>query len=247
MNERGRNQTEFSQSRHSQSSRKEKENLGALMLTNRKQLIERIQNNDRLDEIIVYFFVMSIVCIVAYGMCLGFHSGFVLQIFSSGIKAPILFYGTMLICTPALYACNALIGPQLSFKQILSLLILKTYFISFILISAAPILFYFSFTSDSYEFTSVLNIVICAIAGSCGIYMLWTEMNRFSDQCKGKFMKVMLQIWLFIYMFVGTQMAWSLRPFIGYLDHFVWWGEESGNFYIRSIELLMTLLHIQQP
>jgi hypothetical protein len=79
------------------------------------------------------------------------------------------------------------------------------------------------------------------------VYMLWKEMNHFSKTSTGTFMKSMLQIWLLIYMFVGTQIAWSLRPFIGYLDEFVWFGKEPGNFYIRSIELLISLFHIHTP
>lgn len=231
---------------HSNQSSPKNESLGTIMLTDRAKIITRIKNQDKLDEMIPYFFRMSLLFIMIYGVCLGVYSGNGFQIISSGIKTPMLFFCTMFICAPALYACNILIGPRLSLKQIITLLILKTYFIAFILISAAPILLYFTFTSNSYEFTSLLNITICMVAGSCGVYMLWKEMLEFAKECEGTFMVSLLRIWLFIYMFVGTQMAWSLKPFIGSSDQFVWFRPENGNVYITIVKLIISLFNPSQ-
>lgn len=42
-----------------------------------------------------------------------------------------------------------------------------------------------------------------------------------------------LQVWILIFGFVGTQMAWSLRPFIGTPDlGFQIFREQESNFYL---------------
>jgi hypothetical protein len=42
----------------------------------------------------------------------------------------------------------------------------------------------------------------------------------------------MLYVWIVLYAFVGSQMAWTLRPFIGYPDaRFELIRDLGGNFY----------------
>ena len=48
---------------------------------------------------------------------------------------------------------------------------------------------------------------------------------------EGQSWKGILGIWMVLYVFVGTQLAWILRPFIGNPESpFVWFRGKSGSF-----------------
>lgn len=54
-----------------------------------------------------------------------------------------------------------------------------------------------------------------------------------SDKQEGaKMRRLLLYVWIVLYAFVGSQMAWTLRPFIGFPDaRFELIRELGGNFY----------------
>jgi hypothetical protein len=52
----------------------------------------------------------------------------------------------------------------------------------------------------------------------------------------------LLQFWLFLYAFVGTQMAWTLRPFFGSPgEEFQIFRQIEGNFYLNLIYLILRI------
>jgi hypothetical protein len=50
-----------------------------------------------------------------------------------------------------------------------------------------------------------------------------------------------IRIWSLIYIFVGTQLSWLLRPFMGDPGTFVLFREVEGNFYIAMLRVFTTL------
>jgi hypothetical protein len=61
--------------------------------------------------------------------------------------------------------------------------------------------------------------------------------------------KMVLIMWMFVYAFVGSQMAWTLRPFIGAPgSRFELFRQLGGNFYaniIRSIGEILGFLIVR--
>jgi hypothetical protein len=50
-------------------------------------------------------------------------------------------------------------------------------------------------------------------------------------------------LWVLLYGFVGSQMAWTLRPFMGHpTNPFILFDQLGGNFYTDIIQTLGTLL-----
>jgi hypothetical protein len=49
----------------------------------------------------------------------------------------------------------------------------------------------------------------------------------------------LIRIWVLLFGFVGTQLAWTLRPFVGEPDHdFEIFRSIEGNFYVNIVQTL---------
>jgi hypothetical protein len=54
----------------------------------------------------------------------------------------------------------------------------------------------------------------------------------------------LLYVWIVLFGFVGTQLAWTLRPFVGSPDEpFQLFREINGNFYV---DIVRTIGHLVQ-
>lgn len=212
-------------------------NYSQMLLRDRYVLFDNIYHEKDLNGIIRYFAMMSLLLLATYGACLGSYAGN-FQILSSALKIPTLFFLTLAVCAPALFTFNVLLGSKLSLKQIVAMLMVKTFLISLILVSFAPIMLFFIVTASSHDFTTLLNVSMCSIAGAFGLSLLWKGMDYITLKQDEAPNNGILIIWIGIYMFVGTQLAWSLRPFVGETGFFSWFREIDGNFYAYLLSLL---------
>ena len=140
-----------------------------------------------------------------------------LQAISSGIKVPILFTLIILICFPAFFVIQSILGSKLTILQMISIILSGFVMISTILVSFAPIILFFLITGGSYAFIQLLHVAIFTLAGLFGMHSI-IEALKFSCEKKNIYPKVGVQVfkfWIVILAFVGAQLAWSLRPFIG--------------------------------
>ena len=101
-----------------------------------------------------------------------------LQMVSSGLKLPVLFFLTLLITVPSFYVFNALIGSRFTLdalaRQMTGMLAVMTT----VLCSLVPILVFFSFSTSSYLFIKLLGVLICGIAGVIGLWFLIKTVRR---------------------------------------------------------------------
>ncbi len=158
-----------------------------------------------------------------------------IQALSSATKLPILFLITLIICIPALYIFSVLFGSNQRLSQSIALVLSAITVTAVLLLSFAPITFFFMLTTSGYQFFKLLNVLFFTIAGSLGMVFLSHGMRvvSASDKEEGtKMRSLVLYVWIVLYAFVGSQMAWTLRPFIGYPDaKFELIRELGGNFY----------------
>ena len=128
-----------------------------------------------------------------------------------------------------------------------------------VIASLGPIVGFFSLSSQSYPFILLLNVTICGLGGFLGMRLVVKTLAasqpepeiRISEARQdstdedqppalpdepvvapeGQSWKGILGIWMVLYVFVGTQLAWILRPFIGNPESpFVWFRGKSGSF-----------------
>jgi hypothetical protein len=149
-------------------------------------------------------------------------------------KVPALFLVTLAVCVPALYVLNVAMGWGLRFVPTLALLMFALAGTSVMLVVVAPIVLFFNVLTDHYHFMMVLHVGLFALAGIYGVQTLALGLNVLregADQRRSP--GRLLTAWLLLYMFVGCQMAWSLKPWVGtpYLTEFAAFRPSSTNFY----------------
>jgi hypothetical protein len=218
------------------------------ILRQRQQFFTEIREGVRIQEKIQAMLVASIAFLATYGAVLGStHS--LLQALSSAIKLPILFLATMVICIPTLYIFSLLFGSNQRLNQTVAVVMSAITIKAVLLLSLAPITFFFLLTTSGYQFFKLLNVFFFAIAGITGMVFLvqGIRLVAVSDEEDGtKKRNLILYLWILLYMFVGSQMAWTLRPFVGYPgSRLEIIRELGGNFYadiFRSIGELLGFL-----
>jgi hypothetical protein len=139
------------------------------------------------DKFQIPVFGLAVVCDmlgIFYGLCMGVFSitpggnGHPMQMLASSVKVPALFLATLIVTFPSLYVFNALVGSRLGVLSVLRLLIAALAVILAALASIGPIVAFFSFTTISYEFMLLLNVLVFAVAGFLGITFLLRTLHR---------------------------------------------------------------------
>jgi hypothetical protein len=187
----------------------------------------------------------STVFLALYGGVMG-ASHSVPQVLSSAVKLPVLFLITLFICAPSLYFFNILFGSRQSILQNIALILTAMTTTSVLLVSLAPVTLFFLMTTSEYAFFKLLNVGIFAIAGVMGLNFLRQGFAHSvdADNEEGRSARRRLfTAWMILYAFVGTQMAWTISPFIGDPGQpFILARRAGGNFYADVINSLITLL-----
>ena len=204
-----------------------------IILRNRYEFFAQIREGVELSEKMRAMLVSSVSFFALYGAVMGAtHS--LPQTLSSAAKLPILFLATLFICAPTLYFFNLLFGSNQSLGQNVTLILTSITVTSVLLVSFAPVTLFFLITTSDYQFFKLLNVAIFGISGLMGIVFLYQGMRMVSiDEPEGAgTRKWILIIWMLLYAFVGSQMAWTIRPFIGYPEvPFELFRQLGGNFY----------------
>ncbi|MBG1271841.1 actin-binding WH2 domain-containing protein [Nostoc sp. WHI] len=216
-------------------------------LRDRQGFLEEIRQGTRLPTKIISLLVCSSLFLAAYGAIIGaYHSW--MQALSSAIKLPALYLITLLICIPTLFFANIIFGSKRTFGQHLALVLTAVSITSVLLFSFAPITLFFLITTNNYQFLILLNVFVFALTGFIGVSSLYqaTSLVLEQDNEGSKTRQKILQFWLFLYAFVGSQLGWTLRPFFGTPGSvFELFREREGNFYLSVIKSISYLLGIR--
>lgn len=214
------------------------------LLRDRNSFLDEICSGVKLKSKITALLICNSLFFAIYGSIIGaFHSG--AQALSSAIKLPALYLITLIICFPTLFFFNVLFGSRQSFGQHFAMLLTAVAAISVLQFSFAPIALFFLISTYNYQFFTLLNVGIFAITGFIGVKFLYQAMRKMTGQdSEGMETRMsILRFWLILYAFVGTQLAWTLRPFFGTPGSaFVVFREMEGNFYLSILQAIGELL-----
>jgi hypothetical protein len=214
------------------------------ILRDRYHFFIEIRDGLALGEKIRAMLISSILFLALYGAVLGStHS--LWQTLSSAAKLPLLFLTTLIICSPTLYFFNVLFGSNQSLTQNFALILTAITVTAVLLLSFAPIVVFFMLTTSNYQFFKLLNVVIFAICGVIGVVFLSSGMRIVSASGKegARARRWVMWAWVIVYAFVGSQMAWTLRPFIGAPSmQFELFRQLGGNFYTNIFASLGEVL-----
>ncbi|RKZ32148.1 actin-binding WH2 domain-containing protein [bacterium] len=203
------------------------------LLRDRESFFETIFRGEKLYLIIIKLLIISILLFAVYGFVMGIYNS-VQQAISSMIKVPVLFYLCLFICYPALFVFNILIGSKLTVGKSLAMILSAYTLIACVLASFAPIAMFFILIGSSYPFLRLLHVAIFTISGIAGMMVLYNGLTlacEYQSIYPKQSLRV-FQVWVIIFAFVGSQLAWNLRPFIGNKNlPFQLFRKQESNFY----------------
>ncbi|OHB83429.1 MAG: hypothetical protein A2V98_16520 [Planctomycetes bacterium RBG_16_64_12] len=154
---------------------------------------------------------------MTYGAVMGVFGGVLgdraLQVLYSAIKVPLLLGATFVIGLPSFFVFNTLFGLRRDFGEAVRSLMATQAGLAIVLASLAPLTMLSYASSSDYSAALRVNGLMFAAASFAGQWLL-REYYRLLI-ARNRRHRWMLWTWLIIYVLVGIQMAWIMRPFVG--------------------------------
>lgn len=182
----------------------------------------------------------------AYGLIMGSYNS-AAQAVSAGLKLSVLIFLTLAICFPSFYIVQLLVGSKLRLRQLAVILLGGFVMLTTILVAFAPIALFFQLSASPYAFLQLLHFGIFVFAG---YWSMSTTADALKMACEKKniYPKIGLTIfrlWVFILAFVGIQLSWNLRPFIGTreMPFELFRSGTQGNIYATLLQALGSLFN----
>lgn len=138
----------------------------------------------RLQMSLRTFVPVAVLLGAGYGFFMGWFAVFnreppnYQQLLASTVKLPALFLLTLVVTFPSLYVFNALVGCRLTWGTTLRLLVGAVVVNLAVAASLGPILGFFTFSTTSYPFMILLNVVLLGLAGFVGLTFLMQVLRR---------------------------------------------------------------------
>ncbi len=198
------------------------------VLRNRKKVFDNIKEGKNLNRYLLSSALTIIFFCGIYGAIMGLFGGkdYPIIIFMDMLKVPLLFLITLYVTSPSFFVVSALIGVNISFRQILALLSISYAIAATVLVSFSPVTFVYSLTTNSHAVIHLVNYILFGIAGACGAFYLLLGANSVLEQKENETDKsnhlwlVPLIIGGILILLVGVQLVWLMKPYFHYYDMF---------------------------
>ena len=135
------------------------------------------------------------------------------QIAFAAMKLPVVTVGTLVLCVPAFYAIAAVFGRPWSVRAAVSIMLVAGARFSLVLLAATPVVWLSVSLGASYDAVKLLAALAYALAGLAALGLI----VRGLGPGPGRLTTVVTFIGVFL--LVGGQSAWILRPYIGTPGH----------------------------
>lgn len=197
--------------------------LPLLLLKDREAFWERIRAQDlRWVDLLGMASFIVMACAVYGAVLAGWRSPqLVLYV---AIKLPLLFLGTTTLVAGFNWMTASLLGSGLSFRSTVLAVFAAMTVSCWILLSLAPVALFFLMSGvpgvgthdelrTAHNSILVTHIVILSLAGFGGNVALLKGLRRVvKPRCPAG---LLFTLWVMAFAFVGCQLSWILRPFVG--------------------------------
>ncbi|MFH2035073.1 MAG: hypothetical protein ABIJ45_01620 [Candidatus Zixiibacteriota bacterium] len=206
-------------------------------LSNSEEFFQKITAPEKAGRRIANQYFLFVIFTFIYGIVMGAYHGFA-QAIAAGAKVTVLFTLALLICFPAFFIIQYILGSRLRLFQMVSIILSGFVLTTAIMVSFAPIIIIFLLTGSNYYFLQLLHIAIFILSGIFGMKTI-IDALKFSCEKKNVYPQigvVVFRFWVIILAFVGIQLAWNFRPFLGDRGRpFELFRHYEGNFYAALI------------
>lgn len=131
----------------------------------------------------------------------------------SAVKMPLLILCTTALCLPGLYAVHVVLGARHRFAAALRGILGGQAVFAVALAAMSPLIAVWYTAVESKRAAVMGNAAVFGIAAAASLVMVRRSLRRAAGD--RRLDAVLLAWWLMMYAFVGVQVAWMLRPFIG--------------------------------
>lgn len=176
---------------------------------------------------------VTLVCCLIYGLCMGSYAGRPGQMMVSAVKVPLLLGVTTALTLPPLLVVGTLLGLASQMRRLLVAIAAAQATIGLTLAAIAPYTLLWYTTVAGYPIAILFNALMFAIATVAGHTALRRATRPLVEEAPN--VRWLVRMWVVLYAFVGVQMGWVLRPFIGNPDAPVQFLRESAwsNAYVE--------------
>jgi len=182
-----------------------------------------------------------------YGALMGTYAGITgdrfLQVIYSAAKLPLLLLVTFTVALPSFFVLNTLLGVRADFPIVLRALLTTQAGLTIILASFAPLTLFWYAAVENYQAAILFNTLMFGVSSISAQFLLLRHYRPLIAR-RPVHLKL-FRIWLILYAFVGIQMGWVLRPFVGDPSKPVQFFREGawGNAYVELVRIVMRLIH----
>ncbi|WZP00746.1 hypothetical protein EP7_002397 [Isosphaeraceae bacterium EP7] len=160
---------------------------------------------------------LVLACGLAYGAVMGTFGGIEgdrpWQVVFSAIKVPLLLLVTLGLSLPSFFVISTLLGVRSDFAESFRSIVASQAALGLILVSLAPLTCVWYASSAAYEPAILFNALMFTVA-SLGAQ--WHLRRAYQALIvRNPRHRWLLRAWLLIYAFVGIQLGWTIRPFLG--------------------------------
>jgi hypothetical protein len=179
---------------------------------------------------------------LAYGAVMGAFGGLGgdrgLQVAFAAVKVPLLLLATLALTLPAFFVVNSLAGLRDDFPEVLRALAAAQAVLAIALAAFAPYTALWYASTANYHEALLFNAAMFA-AASVAAQLLLRRLYRPLIARRPRH-RHLLRGWLVLYAFVGVQMGWVLRPFVGEPGRPVTFfrADTWGNAYLEVLGLI---------
>ncbi len=188
--------------------------------------------------------VSFIVFTFIYGAVMGSYSS-LLQSLTAGIKVPVLFILSLVICFPAFFVIQFILGSKMHLSHMVIIILSGFMLTAAIMVSFTPIILLFELTGGNYYFLQLLHISVFALAGIFGMKTVLDAL-KYSCEQKNVYPKTAVEVfryWVVILAFVGIQIAWNMQPFLAEkTEGYSLFKKYKGNFYTAVVYSFQQLI-----
>ena len=139
-------------------------------------------------------------------------------------KLPMVFLGSTLVVAACNAVAAALLGTGLGLRDVLAVVFGAMALAGWILLALAPVALFLvaaacpnagpeAVLRRAHNAMLLTHITVLAGAGLAGVASLWTTLRRMVPDVGRA--TALAAVWIGAYAFVGTQLGWMLRPFVG--------------------------------
>jgi len=191
-----------------------------LHLAQRRQLLDDIRLDVDVASHTLVLFATIVLCGAAYGASLGSWHSARLSLYAA-VKVPLMMLATAAITALFNWIVAAMLGLPLRLRQTFALSLVPLAIATIVAASLAPVGYFFAASlpppspsqQTLHNLLYLTHTILIAGAGITGTSFL---RRILAEVCGGGPRATRIYVlWLATYAFVGGEVAWALRPFIG--------------------------------